>query len=169
MADQSQWRWESIAERLGVFALHPRLYRWLGGRLVGRNVLLLETIGRRTGRSRCAALFYARDGGDYLIVASNGGADRYPGWWHNIRSNPHVAVQVGRRRAACRADAVSDAEAVRLWPRLNAVYGGYERYRAQTRRSLTIFRLRPNAAVDAIGDAIGAVRGLRTGGDAWTA
>ena len=75
------FRWESLAERLSIFALHAAAYRLLGGRLVGKNILLLTTTGRRTGKRRTTPLFYARDAGDFIVIASNGGEDAYPGWW----------------------------------------------------------------------------------------
>ena len=96
-------RWESLADRVNIFALHTSLYRLLGGRLVGRNILILTTMGRKSGHRRSTPLFYVRDGSDHVIVASNGGEDPYPGWWHNIRA------QLPVRRRAVSAIAVSVA------------------------------------------------------------
>lgn len=173
MKDRARCSWEVLAENLHLFALHAALYSRLGGRLVGRNILLLHTIGRRSGRRRRAALYYARDGVDYLIVASNGGDDHYPGWWHNLRSNPRVTIQVGTQLQERLASEVAADQAEALWPRLLAVYGGYGRYRQRTRRPLTIFRLRPGAAAgERRGEtpAAGAARTRQGGGrSAWTA
>jgi deazaflavin-dependent oxidoreductase (nitroreductase family) len=141
--------WESLAGSLNVFAAHAALYRLLRGRLVGRNILLLTTIGCRTGLQRCTPLYYARDAADYVIVASNGGDVWYPGWWHNIRSDPHVTIQAGARIEECLATEVSAGEAETLWPHLLAVYPGYSRYRERTSRPLTLFRLRPTSAAGA--------------------
>jgi deazaflavin-dependent oxidoreductase (nitroreductase family) len=124
-------------------ALHAGWYRALGGRLAGRNTLLLTSIGRRTGLPRTTPLLFAREGGDYVIIASNGGDEPYPAWWHNLRANPEVEIQVGRRRIACRAAEARETERERLAAKLDAVYGGYQEYRRKTRRDLTIFRLRP--------------------------
>ncbi len=135
-------RWEILSERLSIFAIHRALYRALGGRLVGRNVLILTTTGRRTGRQRSTPLFFVRDGGDYIVIASNGGEDRLPGWWHNIRANPGVEIEVGRSRIACRAERVSGAEIPVLMAKLDRVYSGYAKYARQTTRELTIFRLK---------------------------
>jgi len=135
-------RWESWRIMPALFAAHVALYRLLGGRLVGRNILILTTTGRRTGRKRSTPLFFARDGEDWVIIASNGGEDRYPGWWHNLRSNPEVDVEVGREVARCRAEAASAADTPVLFAKLCAVYGGYRGYRERTERELTIFRLR---------------------------
>jgi len=145
---KGRFRWESIADRFNVFAVHTALYRLLGGRIVGNKILLLTTIGRRTGRLRTTPLFFVRDGDAYVVVASNGGEDRYPGWWHNIRSDPNATIQVGREIVTCRAEVASTADGPRLWPKLDAVYAGYRRYREGTARELTIFRLK--AAPDAV-------------------
>ncbi len=136
-------RWEALSERLNVFAIHRTLYRALGGRLVGRNVLILTTTGRKTGRRRSTPLFFVRDGGDYVVIASNGGEDRHPGWWHNVRANPLLEIQVGRSRIACRAQRVSGAEVPALMAELDQVYSGYAKYAARTTRELTLFRLKP--------------------------
>ncbi len=129
-----------------VFAAHVKLYRMLGGRLVGRNMLILTTVGRRTGRRRSTPVFFVSDAGDYVVIASNGGEDRYPGWWHNIRANPNVEVEIGRKRVACTARRVEDtADADRLFSRLSGVYGGYQEYRRRTKRELTLFRLTPSS------------------------
>ncbi len=136
-------RWEGLSEWLSVFAIHRGLYRALGGRLVGRNVLILTTTGRKTGRRRSTPLFYVREGGDWVVIASNGGDDRHPGWWHNIRTNPHVEIEVGRSRIACRAERVRAAEVAPLLAQLDRVYAGYARYAARTARELTLFRLKP--------------------------
>ena len=136
-------RWESLADRVNIFALHTSLYRLLGGRLVGRNILILTTTGRKSGRRRSTPLFHVRDGSDYVIVASNGGEDPYPGWWHNIRANDRVEIQVGRQVIPCSAEPVREDGAAELWEKLCAVYGGYREYKERTKRELTIFRLKP--------------------------
>jgi deazaflavin-dependent oxidoreductase (nitroreductase family) len=137
--------WESWRVMRGIFAAHVALYRLLGGHLVGRHILILTTAGRRSGRRRSTPLFFARDGEDYVIIASNGGDERYPGWWHNVHADPEVEIQVARRRMRCRAEVANETEAPALFTKLSAVYGGYRRYREQTKRPLTIFRLTPAA------------------------
>jgi len=137
------FRWESWNVTPLVFAAHVRLYRLLRGRLVGRNILILTTVGRRSGRRRSTPLFYVRDGDGYAVIASNGGEARYPGWWHNIRSNPEVEIQVGADAFVCRAERANEDDVPHLWARFTAVYRGYIEYRKRTARELTIFRLRP--------------------------
>ena len=85
-----------------VLRVHDTVYRrtngWIGHRLLLIPSLLLHTVGAKTGVARTAALTYARDGDDYLIVASKGGAPQAPGWYHNLRKNPNVEINVGPRR-----------------------------------------------------------------------
>lgn len=140
---KSPLRWESLADRVNIFAVHTSLYRLLGRRLVGRNILILTTTGRKSGRRRSTPLFHVRDGSDYVIVASNGGEDPYPGWWHNIRADARVEIQVGRQVIPCSADPVREGDAAELWEKLCTVYGGYREYKEHTKRELTVFRLKP--------------------------
>ena len=141
---------ERLATRavLGVLHLHPAIYEVtdgrVGHRLLGVPCLLLRTTGRRTGKSRTTALVYARDGEDYLVVGSLGGADRAPGWLHNVRARPQVGVQVKRDRfpAVARVIERGDDGYDRLWRLVNENNGGrYDRYQSRTRRPIPIVRL----------------------------
>src|SRR5437763_10162788 len=89
--------------------------------MIGVPTLLLRTIGRRSGAARTNGLVYARDGEDYLVVASNGGAERHPAWLHNLRANPEVEIQIGRdrRKATARVIEPADANYERLWKVVN--------------------------------------------------
>ena len=85
-----------------VLRLHERLYKATDGRIghkmIGVPTLLLRSTGARSGQTRTNALVYARDGADYLVVASNGGGDRDPAWLHNLRAKPEIEIQIGRER-----------------------------------------------------------------------
>jgi deazaflavin-dependent oxidoreductase (nitroreductase family) len=116
-----------------VGKLHTALYRATGGR-VGHSAggvtnLLLTTTGRKSGQTRTVALAYMEDAGRFVVVASNGGSDRAPAWWLNLRHQPAATVEVGPRTIPVRArEATADEHAV-LWPRLkvgNPFYGQYE-------------------------------------------
>lgn len=142
----------SLRLRLGlaVLRLHQALYQASGGRvghrLLGVPCLLLRTTGRRSGRARTAALVYARDGADYLVVPSVGGSDHDPGWLHNVRARPEVEVQVGRRRFPARATVVARGEEgfERRWRLADENNGGrYTRYQARTARPIPVVRLTP--------------------------
>ena len=123
------------------------LYRRSGGRLgntvKGAPVLLLDHVGRKSGRARTAPVLYMRDGEDLVVVASRGGSDAMPAWWLNLQANPTTTVQIGteRRRVAVReANAEEKAE---LWPRLVEMYGDYEIYQRRTEREIPIVILSP--------------------------
>jgi len=141
---------EGLARRVGLGLLHAHqaVYEGTGGRighrLLGVPCLLLRTTGRRTGKSRTSSLVYARDGDDYVVVASLGGSDRPPGWLHNVRADPHVGVQVGRERFPAVATVVDrgDDGYGRLWRAVNEENRGrYDRYQARTTRPIPLVRL----------------------------
>ena len=67
----------------------------VGGHFEGRTLLLLTTTGAKTGRAHTTPAIYLEDGGRYIVFASNGGAPNNPGWYHNVRANPDVLVEVG--------------------------------------------------------------------------
>ena len=135
---------------LWLLHVHQAIYELSGGRvghgMLGVPCLLLRTTGRRTGKRRTSALVYARDGDDYVVVASLGGSDRPPAWLHNVRAEPHVGVQVGRRRFPATAGVVERGEDgyARLWRLVNEENRGrYDRYQARTRRPIPLVRLTP--------------------------
>lgn len=128
------------------------LYRQTGGRIGGKwrvgsafpkgiPVLLLTTIGNKTGLRRTTPLLYIEDGPRLVIVASQGGLPRHPGWYFNLKANPNVEVEVGREIRAMRArDATAEERAV-LWPRLVAHYWDFEQYQAWTERTIPVVLL----------------------------
>lgn len=147
----------AVADRaLGLFVrvhdgLYQRSHGWIGHRIPGApNSLLLHTVGARTGLHRTNSLSYARDGSAknsvYLVVASNGGDRRSPGWYHNLKARPDVQINVGPRRFAVTATAVlpDDPDYPRLWRIVNANNANrYDGYQARTSRPIPIVRLGP--------------------------
>ena len=126
-----------------VMGLFAGLYRLLGGRLIGRRLLLLETIGARSGRQRTAMLFRFTEGdGRWLVIGSNAGAARHPAWFINLARNPdQFSVQVGRERVKVRPELLAGAERTEAWQRILAAAPGYGRYEGQTDREIPIVRL----------------------------
>jgi F420H(2)-dependent quinone reductase len=122
-----------------ILRIHERLYERtdgrVGHRLIGVPTLLLRTTGRRSGATRTNGLVYAQDGTDYLVVASNGGADRHPAWLHNLRANSEVEIQIGRDRQKGKARIAgrSDPDFERLWAIVNE--NNRDRYTAYQRRT----------------------------------
>jgi len=130
---------------MDLLTLHQRVYERTGGRighrLIGVPSALLRTTGRRTNQIRTAALVYARDGADYLVVASNGGSDRPPAWLLNIEAKSGVELQIGRNKFAATARIVSadDPGYTRLWDAVNANnHGRYSRYQTKTSRKIPV-------------------------------
>jgi deazaflavin-dependent oxidoreductase (nitroreductase family) len=114
--------------------------------MIGVPTLLLGTTGRRSGATRTNALVYACDGNDYLVVASNGGADRPPGWLHNLRAKPDVEVQIGRerQRATARIIEPPDPSYDRLWKVVNANNRDrYTAYQQKTTRPIPVVAITP--------------------------
>jgi deazaflavin-dependent oxidoreductase (nitroreductase family) len=109
-----------------------------GHRWNGRNTLLLTTRGRRSGKLRRTALIYGRDGDNYVVVASNGGARNHPFWYLNLTAEPEVRVQVGPERFAARARTAGAEERPRLWRLMAEIWPDYERYQKRTGREIPV-------------------------------
>ncbi|HEY2055640.1 MAG TPA: nitroreductase family deazaflavin-dependent oxidoreductase [Solirubrobacterales bacterium] len=133
-----------------VLDVHERLYTAtdgrIGHRLLGVPTLLLRTTGRHSGATRTSSLVYARDGGDYLEVASKGGSDQPPAWLLNLEAKPEVEVQVGRERweGRCRVVEPSDPDYARLWKIVNEKNGDrYTAYQKSTSRPIPVVVMTP--------------------------
>lgn len=139
----------SLAARLTnrLVAANTALYRLSGGRIgnkvKGAPVLLLDHVGRKSGRRRTVPLLYLRDGEDLVIVASRGGSDAMPAWWLNLRANPRTSVQVGGERREVVARQATPEEKDRLWPRLVEMYPDYDAYQRRTERQIPVIVLSP--------------------------
>jgi deazaflavin-dependent oxidoreductase (nitroreductase family) len=145
----------SLAEK-GVYAflrVHNAVYQatngWIGHRVPGApDSLLLHTVGAKTGKPRTTSLSYARDGDDYLVVASKGGDPRAPGCYHNLKANPNVEINVGPKRFAVTAQPVvpGDPDYERLWDVVNNMKNNKNRYigyQKRTSRPIPVVRLTP--------------------------
>lgn len=114
-----------------------------GHRWRGMNTLLLTTRGRKSGKLRRTALIYGRDGDNYLIVASNGGAASHPQWYLNLVEQPEVGLQVGADTFAARARTAAPEEKPRLWAIMSAIFPTYDRYQAKSSRDIPLVILEP--------------------------
>jgi deazaflavin-dependent oxidoreductase (nitroreductase family) len=108
----------------------------------GVTTLLLTTTGRRTGTRHRTALIYDRDGDDYLIVASKGGAPHDPAWYLNLTANPDVELQVGAEVFAATAETLHGDERARAWKQMVALFPQYADYERKTDREIPVVRLR---------------------------
>ncbi len=109
-------------------------YEWRNG----TTILLLTTTGRRSGQERVTPLIFREHDGDYLIVASKGGAPQPPAWFVNLEADPDVTVQVKGDRFPARARVAGDDERARLWPLMTAVWPDYDDYQRKTDRQIPI-------------------------------
>jgi deazaflavin-dependent oxidoreductase (nitroreductase family) len=123
------------------------IYRVSGGRLgnnvKGAPVLLLDHVGRKSGKRRTAPLLHLIDGDDVVIVASRGGSDAMPGWFFNLQANPATTIQIGKERRQVMARQASREEKEALWPRLVEMYPEYAVYQSRTAREIPVVILSP--------------------------
>ncbi|CAM3386709.1 nitroreductase family deazaflavin-dependent oxidoreductase [Tsukamurella hominis] len=134
-----------------VLKAHGELYVRSGGRvghklLFGVPSLIVRTVGAKSGEPRTTVLTYVRDGDDYIVVASKGGAPRNPAWFHNMVAAGTVDVQVGTDRFPATVEALKpgDTDYQRLWDLADANNGGrYAAYQRTTSRPIPVVRLRP--------------------------
>ena len=112
------------------------------GPFMGRDVLILETKGARSGEIRETPLVYTRDGDRYVIVASKGGAPTNPAWYHNLRTHPEVAIEVGGEKLKARAHVIAgEEEYERLYHHHATINPGFQDYRARTTRRIPVIVL----------------------------
>jgi len=127
--------------------MHTFVYRLFGGKMVGRfgasPVLLLTTIGRKTGQARTWPLLYLKDGERFVLVASNSGAQNHPSWWLNLQAQPDAEIQIGNKKIAVTAVQAEPEEKKRLWPQLVAMYSDYAEYQKRTEREIPVVILHP--------------------------
>jgi deazaflavin-dependent oxidoreductase (nitroreductase family) len=132
------------AQRL-VTGLHTLLYRLSAGRIGGRlgnaPVLLLFTLGRRSGRLRITPLCYVQDGARIALIGSNGGAASDPAWVHNLRARPRALVQIGAQLRPVRARMAEGPEREHFWQQAVALYAGYATYQRRTDRRIPVIVL----------------------------
>jgi len=122
--------------------LNTALYRRSGGRLgnkvKGAPVLLLDHVGRKSGKPRTTPLLYLEHGADLVIVGSRGGSDAMPAWFLNLMANPATTVQVGSERRSVEAREAGEEERQSLWPRLVEMYPEYDAYQRRTDRRIPV-------------------------------
>lgn len=104
----------------------------------GQPVLLLTTVGRRSGRDRTTPILYTRDGERHLVAASLAGHDEHPQWYRNLVAEPRVTAQVGAERFAALARTATPDERPRLWQLLVAGYPTFEDYQRKTAREIPV-------------------------------
>jgi deazaflavin-dependent oxidoreductase (nitroreductase family) len=126
---------------------HIRAYRESGGEVGyiwnGVPTLLLNATGRRTGQKRTSALIFGRDGDDYLVVASMGGAPTHPLWYLNLQATPEATIQVKADTHSVVARTASAAEKPKLWKIVTDIWPNYDVYQSRTDRDIPVVVLSP--------------------------
>jgi deazaflavin-dependent oxidoreductase (nitroreductase family) len=121
------------------------LYEQSGGTegttLRGMPVIVLTSVGAKSGKLRKTALMRVEHDGEYAVVASLGGAPQHPVWYHNLTAQPHVELQDGPVKRDYLAREVSGDEKARWWERAVAAYPPYADYQAKTTREIPVFVL----------------------------
>ena len=112
-----------------------------GGDLRARRVVVLTSVGARTGKLRKVALMRVEHEGVYAVVASLGGAPKNPAWYHNLKANPHVELQDRATRRDYTAREVTGEEKAVWWERAVEAWPDYATYQARTDRQIPVFVL----------------------------
>ena len=122
-----------------------RILRTFGAkRFRGARILYLTTTGRKSGKARTVPLAYVRDGDDFVVAASNGGADWEPAWWLNIQAGGGGTIDVDKQRIQVTASEVEGDDRARLWRALSDQLDSYDGYQKKVRRQIAVVRLTPS-------------------------
>jgi F420H(2)-dependent quinone reductase len=124
------------------FDINVRLYRLIGGGKMASSTLLLYTTSRETGEKHTVQIAYVPDGSSYLVVPK-GNEDKMPGWYQDLKAEPSVEVQIGKRMVPARAQEVSPDERSTVWERVTKVHSDYEGAQKKSAIPLPIVRLTP--------------------------
>jgi len=126
---------------------HVRRYQETAGQVGyiwnGATILLLTSIGRKSGLPRTNALIFGQDGDDYLVVASIGGAPQHPLWYRNLLDRPEAEIQVRDRHIQVTATTTADDDKARLWQIMTKVWPNYDVYQSRTHRVIPVVVLTP--------------------------
>lgn len=128
-------------------SLYVFLYNLSGGRIGGNmggfNVLLLHTIGRKSGQARTTPLGYFEHEGGYVIVASNAGGDKNPGWYYNLKNASQVAIDVQDKHLQAKVQLIDSANRPPIWQKVVAAAPNYGVYETKTKREIPLVLLKP--------------------------
>ena len=106
---------------------------------------MLRTTGRRSGQQRESPAFFVRHGDAFVVVASNAASKQFPAWWLNLEADADAQAFVDRRWHPVRARRASEDEVAEVWPKLAAIYSGYDLYKSIATREMPVVMLEPRA------------------------
>jgi deazaflavin-dependent oxidoreductase (nitroreductase family) len=113
----------------------------VGGRFEGRSLLLLHTVGAKSGEPRINPVACVSDGDRLVVIASKGGAPTNPDWYYNILANPLVTVETGSEQFQARATVAKEPERTRLYDKMVEMMPGFAGYREKTTRVIPVIIL----------------------------
>ena len=113
----------------------------VGGNFAGAPLLLLHTVGARSGQPRMNPMMYLADGGRYLVFASKAGSDSNPDWYWNLRANPDVTIEVGDETIAVHATELTGAERDEKYRIQSERFPGFAGYQQKTSRTIPVIAL----------------------------
>lgn len=113
----------------------------VGGYFEGKTLLILHTIGAKSGQERLAPVMYYEDDGRYVVIASKAGADTHPDWYHNIVANPDISVEVGTEEFDVVATVTEEPERTELYEKMEAIAAGFTEYKNKTDRVIPVITL----------------------------
>jgi deazaflavin-dependent oxidoreductase (nitroreductase family) len=113
----------------------------VGGPFAGKSLLLLHTVGAKSGQPRINPVACIRDGDCMVVIASKGGAPTNPDWYYNIRANPLVTVETGSEQFQARATIAEEPERTRLYNQMVAMMPGFAEYQRRTTRVIPVIIL----------------------------
>ena len=123
---------------------HIALYRLTGGRLGGKHIILLTTVGKKSGQPRTKPLFHIKDGANYIVIASAGGGEKNPAWYANLSANPKVTIEDHGRTIAGIASTANETERARLWKIIVAQAPNFAGYEQRTTRVIPVVCIQPS-------------------------
>jgi deazaflavin-dependent oxidoreductase (nitroreductase family) len=112
-----------------------------GGNFADAPLLLLHTVGARSGQPRINPMMYPADGNRYLVFASKAGSDRHPDWYWNLRANPEATIEVGDETIAAHATELTGAERDEKYRLQSERYPGFAAYEQKTSRTIPVIAL----------------------------
>ncbi|WP_330255453.1 nitroreductase family deazaflavin-dependent oxidoreductase [Nocardia sp. NBC_00565] len=118
----------------------------VGGMFEDAPMVLITTTGAKSGRQVTSPLVYLPDGERIVLIASNGGADKHPAWYHNLRANPELTVEIGTESYPAKAEVVIGTERDELYARMVEIMPGFGEYQAKTSRLIPVLALYRQAA-----------------------
>jgi deazaflavin-dependent oxidoreductase (nitroreductase family) len=115
----------------------------VGGQFEGSPLLLLHTVGARSGQQRVNPMMYRRIGDTYAVFASKAGAPTNPDWYHNLKAHPEVTAEIGTETVSLTAHVATADERAPIWAAQKDEFPGFADYESKTSREIPVVILQP--------------------------